>query len=175
MLVSVFSGLVPIFIIIVIIFGMIEKLDVFSLFVDGVNEGLRVTIKILPSVMAITIAISLLNETMVMEYIMAPISNVIYKLKIPQAIIPLVILRPLSGSASTSVVMDIFTKFGADSIEGMMASIIMASSETTFYVIAVLLGSAGIKKARGTTIAAITADVAAVILTVIIVNMKLNY
>lgn len=174
MLASIFSGLVPIFIIIVIIFGMIEKLDVFSLFVDGVNEGLRVTIKILPSIMAITIAISLLNETMVMEYIIAPLTNVIHKLKVPQAIIPLVILRPLSGSASTSVVMDIFTKFGPDSIEGTMSSIIMASSETTFYVIAVLLGSAGIKKARGTTIAAITADIAAVILTVIIVNMKLN-
>lgn len=171
MLASVFSALVPLFIIIVIIFGMIEKLDVFSLFVDGVNEGLRVTIKILPSVMAITIAISLLNETMVMEYIMTPITNVIHKLKIPQAIIPLVILRPLSGSASTSVVMDIFTKFGPDSIEGTMSSIIMASSETTFYVIAVLLGSVGIKKARGTTMAAIVADIAAVILTVIIVNM----
>ena len=174
MLASVFSAVVPIFIIIIIIFGMIEKLDVFGLFVDGVNEGLRVTIKILPSVMAITIAISLLNETMVMEHIMIPITNVIHKLKIPQAIIPLVILRPFSGSASTSVVMDIFTKFGPDSIEGMMSSIIMASSETTFYVIAVLLGSAGIKKAKGTTIAAIVADVAAVILTVIIVNMKLN-
>lgn len=175
MLVSVFSAIVPIFIIIVIIFGMIEKLDIFSLFVGGVNEGLRVAIKILPSVMAITIAISLLNETMVMEYIMAPLTNVIEKLKIPQAIIPLVILRPLSGSASTSVVMDIFTKFGPDTIEGTMSSIIMASSETTFYVIAVLLGSAGIKKARGTTIAAITADIAAVILTVIIVNIRLDF
>lgn len=174
MLEVVFSAIVPIFIVIVIIFGLIEKLDVFSLFVDGVNEGLRVTIKILPSVMAITIAISLLNETMVMEYIMTPLTKVIERLKIPQAIIPLVILRPLSGSASTSVVMDIFTKFGPDSIEGMMSSIIMASSETTFYVIVVLLGSAGIKRARGTTIAAIIADVAAVALTVIIVNMKLN-
>ena len=68
----------------------------------------------------------------------------------------------------------IFADFGADSYIGRCASCIMASSETTFYVIAVLLGSAGIKKARGTTIAAVIADIAAVILTVVIVNMKLS-
>jgi len=174
MLASICSAIVPLFISIVIIVGMIEKLDVFSLFVDGVNEGLRIAIKILPSVLAITIAISLLNETMAIEYFMGPLTIAIEKLKIPQAIIPLIILRPLSGSASTSVVIDIFTKFGPDTIEGTMASIIMASSETTFYVIAVLLGSAGIKKARGTTMAAIAADIAAVIFTVVIVNAKMT-
>ena len=172
MLISVFSAIVPIFIGIVILFGLFEKLDVFGLFVGGVNEGLRVTIKILPSVMAITIAISLLNETKIIDYIISPVSNAIQKYNLPLSILPLVILRPLSGSASTSVVMDIFANFGPDSVEGLMSSIIMASSETTFYVIAVLLGTAGLKKARGVTIAAAMADLIAVILTIIIVNIK---
>ena len=111
--------------------------------------------------------------TKVVDYLISPALNVIQKYNIPLSILPLVILRPLSGSASTSVVMDIFTTFGPDSIEGIMSSIIMASSETTFYVIAILLGSTGIKKARGITIAAVISDLLAVILTIIIVNLNL--
>ena len=174
MLMSALSAIVPIFICIVILIGVLEKLDVFNLFVDGVNDGLKVTIKILPSVMAITIAISLLNETKVVDFLISPVLNVIQKYNIPLSILPLVILRPLSGSASTSIVMDIFTNFGPDSIEGLISSIIMASSETTFYVIAVLLGASEIKKARVVTVAAVMADLLAVVLAIIFVNFGYN-
>lgn len=159
--------IIPVFILLIISTALLEKLDVFTLFVEGVNEGLRTVIKIFPSILAITIAINLLTETQALQVILKPLSFFITFFKVPEAVIPLIILRPISGSASTAMVLDIFAKFGPDSIEGGISSIIMASSETTFYVLAILFGSIGIKKHTKVTIAAIVADVMAVILTII--------
>lgn len=159
--------IIPVFILLIILTALLEKLDVFSLFVEGVNEGLRTVIKIFPSILAITIAINLLTETQALQLILKPLSFLITFFKVPEAIIPLIILRPISGSASTAMVLDIFAKFGPDSIEGGISSIIMASSETTFYVLAILFGSIGIKKHTKVTVAAIVADIMAVVLTII--------
>lgn len=162
--------IIPIFILLIIVTAIIEKLDVFTLFVDGVNDGLKVIIKIFPSILAITIAVNLLTETNALKFLLTPISNIITLVKVPEAIIPLVILRPLSGSASTAMVLEIFANFGPDSIEGIISSIIMSSSETTFYVLAVLFGSVGIKKHGKVTFAAIVADIVAVTLTILWAN-----
>lgn len=167
MLTTISTYLIPIFLVLIILAALVEKLDVFTLFVDGVNDGLKTVIKIFPSILAITIAINLLTETNALELLLKPISYIIALFKVPQAVIPLVILRPISGSASTAMVLDIFTKFGPDSIEGAISSIIMASSETTFYVLAVLFGSIGIKRHTKVTIAAVAADITAVVLTIV--------
>lgn len=167
MLTTISTYIIPVFLLLIILAALLEKLDVFTLFVDGVNDGLKTVIKIFPSILAITIAINLLTETNALELLLKPISYIIALFKVPQAVIPLVILRPISGSASTAMVLDIFAKFGPDSIEGVISSIIMASSETTFYVLAVLFGSIGIKKHTKVTIAAVVADITAVVLTVL--------
>lgn len=167
MLTTISTYIIPAFLLLIILAALIEKLDVFTLFVDGVNDGLRTVIKIFPSILAITIAINLLTETNVLQILFKPLSYVIALFKVPQAVIPLIILRPISGSASTAMVLDIFAKFGPDSIEGAISSIIMASSETTFYVLAVFFGSIGIKKHTKVTIAAVVADITAVVLAVI--------
>lgn len=167
MLTTISTYIIPVFLLVIVLTALLEKLDVFALFVDGVNEGLRTVVKIFPSILAITIAINLLTEAKALEVLLKPISYIIALFKVPQAVIPLIILRPISGSASTAMVLDIFAKFGPDSIEGAISSIIMASSETTFYVLAVLFGSIGIKKHAKVTIAAIAADMTAVVLTVI--------
>lgn len=165
------SYVVPVFILIIITTALIEKLDVFSLFVNGVNDGLRVIVKIFPSILAIIVASSLLNETGAINIILEPFIGLIKKARVPEAIIPLIVLRPLSGSASTAMVLDIFTKYGPDSIEGVISSIIMSSSETTFYVLAILFGSIGIKDYKKTTVAAVVSDIVAVVLTIIWANI----
>lgn len=104
------------------------------------------------------------------KIILSPVSETIRKIGVPEAIIPLIILRPLSGGASTAMILDIFTKFGPDSIEGTISSLIMSSSETTFYVLAILFGCVGIKDYKKTTIAAIVADVVAVVLIIVWAN-----
>lgn len=165
--------IVPLFILIIVITGIKEKKDLLKLFTDGVCEGLNTALKIFPHILAITIAITLIKDTGALEIIIKPIKPFLVKLNIPEGIIPLAIFRPLSGGASMSVVMDIFKKYGPDSIEGKIASIIMGGTETTFYVITMLFGVAKIKKMRGTLIAALIADATVIIMAIILVNLKI--
>lgn len=170
-MVYVFSAIVPLFILITIIVGLKNKLDVLKLFTDGVLEGLKTALSIFPYILAITIAITLLQDTGVMSFLIQPIKGLLANLEVPESIIPLALFRPLSGGASMSVVMDIFKRFGPDSVEGKIASIIMGGTETTFYVTTVLFGAAKIKKVRGTIAAAIIADAVAIVTAVILVNI----
>ena len=169
-MVYVFSAIVPAFILITIIFGIKNKLDILKLFTDGVLEGLKTALSIFPYILAITIVITLLQETGVLSWLIKPIQGMLIKLGIPESVIPLALFRPLSGGASMSVVMDIFKRFGPDSIEGKIASVVMGGTETTFYVTTVLFGAAKVKKVRGTIIAAVIADAVAVITAIILVN-----
>jgi spore maturation protein B len=155
----------------IILIGIIEKKDVFKLFIEGVVEGLKVAYKIFPYILSITIAIGLLKSTGAIDIIIYPLQPVLKFLNIPKDIVPLVILRPLSGGASMSLVMDIFKTAGPDSASGKIASIIMGGTETTLYTITVLLGAVGIKKLRGILIAGLIADFVAISVSIILVNV----
>ena len=170
-MVYVFSAIVPLFILITIVVGLKNKLDVLKLFTDGVLKGLKTALSIFPYILTITIAITLLQETGVMNFLIKPIKGLLANIGVPESIIPLALFRPLSGGASMSVVMDIFKRFGPDSMEGKIASIIMGGTETTFYVTTVLFGAVKVKKVRGTIVAAIIADIVAVVAAIILVNV----
>lgn len=126
---------------------------------------------IFPYILAITIAIGLLKSTGAINIITYPIKPILQKLNIPSEIIPLCILRPLSGGASMSAVMDIFKELGPDSKAGKMASVIMSANETTLYTITIFLGAVKIKKVRGILIAGLIADFIATILAIVFVNV----
>ena len=165
--------IVPAFILIIFLTALKEKQDILKLFTDGIIDGLTTVLKIFPHIMAITIAISLLRESGLISFILKPIQNILIKIGVTEGIIPLIVFRPLSGGASTSIVMDIFKTYGVDSLEGKLASIIMGGTETTFYVITLLFGTLKIKKLRGTLIAALFADAVAVITAIILINIKI--
>lgn len=160
---------IPMMILVIIITGIIEKKDVLSLFAKGAVEGLKCIYKIFPHILAIMIAVSLFKETSAMDILFKPFESILLKLNIPKEIITLSLLRPVSGGASTSIVMDIFKQYGPDSIQGKIASILMGGTETTFYVITILFGAVKVKKVRGALIAALIADVVAVFLSIAIV------
>lgn len=162
--------IVPIMILAIIVIGLKEKLDIFKLFIEGALEGLKVVYKIFPYILAITIAIGLLKSTGALDILLKPIQPLLTKFGIPNNVVPLCLLRPMSGGASMSVVMDIFKESGPDSISGKMASIIMGATETTLYTITILFGAVGIKKLRGVLIAGLIADAAAIIASIIIVH-----
>lgn len=155
----VLSSIVPGIILLIIIFALFEKKDVLKLFADGVIDGLKTVVKIFPNILAITIAVNLLNNSNAISILLKPLNFLLSNINIPEAIIPLVILKPLSGSAATSIVLDMITTYGVDSEIAKMASLILSSTETTFYVIAVLLSVVNIKRKRGVTAVAIFADV----------------
>lgn len=160
---------IPMMIFVIIITGIIEKKDILSLFAEGAIDGLKVVYKIFPHVLAIMIGVTLFKETGAMSLVFKPINGILNNLNIPEDIVTLSVLRPVSGGAAQSVVMDIFENFGPDSIQGKIASIIMGGTETTFYVITVLYGAVGIKKIRGTLAAALIADFVAIALSIFIV------
>lgn len=167
----VINCIIPLFILLIIIVGLKEKLDIFKLFVEGCLEGGKTVYKIFPFILAITILVGLLKSTNTLEILLIPLRPLLTLFGIPDDIIPLMIMRPLSGGASTSLIMDIFKNGGPDSISGKMASIIMGATETTLYSITVLFGAVGIKKIRGVLIAGLIADAAAIITAIILVNI----
>ena len=172
-MVYVFSAIVPLFILITMGVAWKTKIDVLKLFTEGVLDGLKTVLDIFPYILAITIAITLIQDVGAMTFLINPIKGIISNLGVPEGIIPLAIFRPLSGGASTSVVMDIFKRLGPDSLEGKMASIIMGGTETTFYVVTILFGAAKLKNVRGTIAAALLADAVAIITAIVLVNLRL--
>jgi len=169
---EVIDMIVPAFICLVILVALLQKKDVLRIFTDGVSEGLKTVVGIFPHILAITIAITLIRETGLLSFILKPIQGLLINLGVSEGITPLILFRPFSGGASTSIVMDIFKIYGPDSYEGKVASIIMGGTETTFYVLTILIGTVKIKKIRGVLIAALMADIVAMITAIIIVNLK---
>ena len=154
--------IVPIFILLIILVGIIEKKNVYSLFIDGVKEGVKTAYNIFPYIFAITIIAGLLKDTKILDSISI--------FGLDGKILPLIIMKPLSGGASTSMVIDIFKNIGPDTFTGLVASILMASTETTLYVISVLASKVKIKDVKIVVICGLIGDIAAVIATIIIAS-----
>ena len=153
------SAAIPIIILIIITYGLLEKNKVYDTFVDGAKEGIEIVIKLFPTLLGIFIAIGVLRSSGVLDFIVNLISPITRLLHIPSEIMPLAILRPISGGASTAVATDIMTKYGVDSKIGLIASTIMGSTETTFYIIAIYTSCVGVKKTRFVLACALIGDI----------------
>lgn len=144
-----FSNLViPLIFLIILFFGISEKKQVFDIFIEGAKEGIEIAAKILPTLVGLFVAIGALRSSGVLDFIinlLAPITNF---LGFPKEIMPLAILRPISGSASIAVGTDIMKTYGVDSKIGLIVATIMGATETTFYTIAVYTSVIKIKKTR---------------------------
>lgn len=162
---------IPIMIFVILLIGIKEKKDVFKLFIEGALDGLKIVYTIFPYILAITVAIGIFKSTGAIDIVFKPISPILEALGIPRDIVPLAVLRPLSGGASMSLVMEIFKENGPDSVSGKIASIIMGGTETTLYTVTILFGAAKVKKLRGTLVAGLIADAVAIIAAITIVRM----
>lgn len=168
---SVFSYILPLMCVLFIVVGVLKKVNVFDAFIKGAENGLRSAIKIMPSILALIFAVKLLRESGVIDIFAGVAAPFLEKTGIPKEVLPMALLRPISGSGSSALLVDIFEAYGPDSYIGMLSSVICCSSETTFYTIAVYFGSVSIKNVRHTITAAICADIAAVIFSILFVNL----
>lgn len=160
--------ILPIIILIIIGFGISEKINVYDLFIKGAKNGMKTVVKLYPTLLGIFIAIGLLRASGVIDFIIKLIYPIISFLNIPKEIMPLAMLRPISGSASMAVANDIMKNYGVDSKIGLIASVITGSTETTFYTIAVYTSSVKVKKTRNILIASLIADVVGILISVLI-------
>ena len=161
---------IPIIIAYIIIYGIKEKIKVYDVFIEGAKEGIDIVIKIFPTLLAIFLAIGMLRNSGIIEYIIKAISSITYKINFPVEITPLILLRPISGSASLGIATDIMKNFGVDSKIGKIASTIMGSTETVFYTIAIYASSVKIKKTRFVLAAALIADAVGIVVSVVLWN-----
>ena len=135
-----------------------KKVDVYAALTRGAEEGLHVLLHILPSLIALLSAVYMFRASGAMEYLSALLSPLLEKVGIPPETAPLLLIRPISGSGALAVGSELMAAYGPDSYIGRVVAVMLGSSETTFYTIAVYFGSVGIVKTRYTIPASLCAD-----------------
>ena len=164
------SWLIPFIIIVSLFCGIVKKVPVYETFIDGAKDGLKVSVNILPYLIAIIIAVSMLRASGAIELAQQAFGSFLEMFNIPVDVLPVMIVRSLSGSAVLGMFSDIANQFGPDSFVTKLTAVMVGSSETTFYVLAVYFGSVGVKKFRHALLAGILADVAGIIAAVAVAN-----
>ena len=159
---------IPLIILIIVIYGLKEKRKVFDDFLDGAKEGIGIVLSIFPTLIGLFVAIGALRSSGILDIIIRILNPMLSIINFPTELMPLAMLRPISGSSSIAIATDIMTNYGTDTQLGMMASVIMGSTETTLYTIAVYTSCVKIKKTRFILLAALTADIVGIITSVVV-------
>ena len=146
------------FILIVILFGLIEKKNIFNLFIKGVIEGEKIVIDLFPTLLALIVAVGMLNASGVIENISNFISPILGFFKINKELAPLIILRPISGSTTTAIATTLMKYYGVDSNIGLISSCIMGATETTIYVVSIYSSKVKVKDVKEVIIIGLIAD-----------------
>jgi spore maturation protein B len=165
---------IPLILFCIIVIGIFKNIPVFDTFLQGASEGISSTFSIAPSLIGLITAVAMLKASGALDifaHLIAPISNVI---GMPAQVVPLALLRPISGSGSIALLDSILKNHHPDSIIGRIASVIMGSTETTFYTLTVYFGCVGIKNSRHAIASALIADFTAMITAVTLVNFLMN-
>ena len=163
----------PVIILIVVVYGISKKNKIFDDFLDGAKEGLEIVLSIFPTLIGLFVAIGALKSSGILNIIINFLLPVLNVVNFPAEIMPLAILRPISGSSSIAIATDIMKTYGVDSNLGMIASTIMGSTETTLYTIAIYTSSLKIKKTRFVLVAALIADIVGIATSVIVCRILL--
>ena len=153
------------------LYAAVRRVPVYEEFVEGAKEGFQVAVRIIPFLVAILAAVGMFRAVGGVDMLARALDPVLRPLQFPPELLPLVFMRPLSGSGSTALFADLVKTHGPDSLIAMMGGTIMGSTETTFYVLAVYFGSVAIRRTRHAVAAGLTADLAGVIFAVIICNL----
>ena len=160
--------ILPLMILGILFAGIVKKVPVYEEFIEGAKDGFKVSITIIPYLVAIIVGITMFKASGAIDIITAAFGGLMEKLSIPADIIPIMITRSLSGSATLGLFSDIVTTHGADSYIAKLAAVMVGSSETTFYVLAVYFGSIGIKKYRYALLTGIIADITGIVLAILV-------
>ncbi len=160
----------PAIIILILTFGLIRKVPLYEVFTTGAKEGFKVSVNIIPYLVAIMVGISMLRASGIIEGIGTLMSPILSHFNISADVIPLMIVRPLSGSAALGIFSDIAHNAGPDAFTTKLAAIMVGSSETTFYVLAVYFGAVGISKIRYALAVGLIADLIGIVSAILVCN-----
>ncbi len=153
------------------LYGLIKGVNVYEEFVEGAKEGFEVAVTIIPYLVAILFAIGMFRASGAMDFLVRTLDPVLGLIGIPADVLPMAIIRPLTGSGSAGIVADMVNQFGEDALIVKMVATMFGSTETTFYVIAVYFGAVNIKNTRHAVPAGLIADAVGVIASVYVVKL----
>ncbi|MCL2578840.1 MAG: spore maturation protein [Oscillospiraceae bacterium] len=156
-------------------YGIFKGVDVFGEFLTGAKEGLTTVVNIVPAIIALMTCVGMFKASGALDGIVWLFSPVAAALQLPQEVVPLAILRPISGSGALVIYNDILATHGPDSFIGRVASVIEGSSETTFYTIAVYYGAVKVSKTRYTLSASLSADLVGFVMSAFMVRMIFGF
>lgn len=161
----------PIILLIILLFSLAKKIDLYDTFIDGAKEGFDVGVKIIPYLVAIMVAIGMFRASGAVDIIGNSLKDVLDFIHFPVDLLPLAIVRSLSGSGALGIFSELAQQNGADSFITMTAAVMLGCSETTFYVLSVYFGAVGITKFRQALAVGIIADIIGIIAAVSISNL----
>ena len=153
-----FTMVVPFLLCAVALYGTARRVDVYAALVQGAGEGLKTLVNILPALVALMTAVYMLRASGALELAAECLAPLLSGLGLPGELLPLMLVRPISGSAALGVGAELISNYGPDSYLGRTAAVMLGSTETTFYTIAVYFGAVGITKTRNAVPAALCAD-----------------
>lgn len=173
-LTAISEWLLPLLIAGIMVTGFAKRIPIYNTFVDGAKSGFGTSIRLIPHLIAMMVAVSVFRASGAMGYLISFMEPVLHFLHIPAEVAPMGLLRPISGMGSLALMTDIFKAHGPDSWLGQLASTMQAASDTTLYVVTVYFGSVGIRKIRYSLTVGLLADLASVIGSVLAVYILLG-
>lgn len=164
---------IPTMVFLVVLYSYIKGVDVFDTFVEGAKEGFQTAVRLIPFLVAMLVAIGIFRESGSFAMLTKIISPVTRLFGIPSEVLPLALMRPISGSGALAMTTEIMQTYGPDSFLGLVASTLQGSTDTTFYILTVYFGSVGIKKIRYAMSVGLIADLAGFLAAVIVCRILL--
>jgi spore maturation protein B len=151
--------IIPILIILILMVGAIRGVKVYETFVTGAKEGFQSVFRIAPYLLTMLFAIDIFRRSGAMDFLINSIKPLADLASIPGGVMPMIVIKPLSGSGALGVMTDIMKTYGVDSMEGRISAVMMGSTETIFYTLSVYFGACGIKKIRHSLAASLIAHI----------------
>ena len=170
MLTTLSNMVMPLVVLGIVLVGMAKKVDVYDSFVKGAMDGLKIVVRIMPTLIGLMVAVGVLRASGFLTLIGTMFGDFITKLGLGNEVVPLMLIKMFSASAATGLVLDIFEKYGPDSKTGMFTSIMMSCTETCFYTMSVYFMASHVKKTRWTLPGALLATLAGILVSFLLVS-----
>lgn len=162
---------IPILVLVIVIYGFKKKINIYDAFIEGAKESFELILNMFPAVLAMIFGVNIFTNSGIVDSFFTFLKPVFILIDVPLQILPISLMRPLSGSFGLALLNDMYAQYGPDSLISIMASVIQGSSDTTLYIITLYFGTIGIKKIKYALWVGLLCDLIAVVASIVVVNI----
>ncbi|WP_110953136.1 spore maturation protein [Anaerosinus massiliensis] len=166
---------IPMIVVIILLGGLLAKVKVYETFVEGASEGFYTAIRIMPFLVAMMVSVSVFRDSGALQVGIHYLSPILDSLGIPKELVPLGVMKPLSGTGALGIASELINRFGPDSLYGRIASVVVGCTDTTFYILTVYFGSVGIIKLRYSLYVGLVGDIVGFFTSIYLCNLIFSY